>query len=290
MLIFIHRGPSSALLDLDIQQTTCSPPAAAQGRTCDLESRDLVTVITSPNYPERYPSSVNCRYIILPANNNICEASLWFEEFVLQDTANCRSDKFLLGDDIFCGRLTGYRTNRNLTARLDLYFSSDSSVDDRGFRIMVEQLPCRLGTNQTETKIRTQDNYFPAYPPYVQNLPNVDCCNRPYNAPYMILTSPGFMQPDTGFEWNCLYTIRPTSPRTCRLRFHLKHFWLGEEDVFYGCTNGFLEIDGRRFCGCRDGISFVSYFNGGLKEMWYHHRGSGQRGFIIEVFQVCLIS
>lgn len=180
----------------------------------------------------------------------------------MEDSSDCTKDRLIIGDEPFCGRVKNYRTVRNLTDKLVLRFLSDSSVSGRGFRINVGQIHCgntlRYSVGQ--------------------------CCSREFSDPYMILISPGFLGSQL-VESNCQYTIYQSQPNNCRLRFRFKHFWIGEENLSYGCVNGYLQIDGRRFCGCLDGHEHVTQFENGKKELLYNYRGQGNRGFVIEVFQ-----
>ncbi|KAL0273941.1 UNVERIFIED_CONTAM: hypothetical protein PYX00_006498 [Menopon gallinae] len=245
-------------LEIRVEQMECEE----RYLSCDIVIRNLTGEITSPNYPDGYPSFSNCRYTILPANEAICQASVHFHDFDVEDSPDCVKDRLTIDDEAFCGRIKNYRTVRNLTNSLVLRFTSDSSVSGRGFRINVDQIHCG---NTLRLSVE-------------------ECCRREFRDPYMILTSPGFL----GAQWvesNCQFTIYQSQPNMCRLRLRFKHFWVGEEDLFYGCVNGYLQIDGRRFCGCLDGHEHVTRFENGKKELLYNQRGQGNRGFVIEVFQ-----
>jgi hypothetical protein len=68
-------------------------------------------------------------------------------------------------------------------------------------------------------------------------------------------------------------------------------FWVGEKDSYGGCSDGFLEIDGHRYCDCIIGLTVISSFDelgdGRQKVLRYRKdanvRNSG--GFLLEVFQ-----
>jgi hypothetical protein len=107
----------------------------------------------------------------------------------------------------------------------------------------------------------------------------------------MILVSPGFPFSSTNENVDCLYDIRPSSPDVCSLRILFKLFWVGDRDSYAGCSGGFLEIDGLRYCDCIVGLTVPSLFDdlgdGRHKVLRYRKEaGAGDSGgFLLEVFQ-----
>ena len=84
-----------------------------------------------------------------------------------------------------------------------------------------------------------------------------ECCNTVYSAQRFLLASPSF--PSllySGNLYECVYSIKPYSANTCQMRFNFKFFNHGTENRF--CTNGYVEINGRRICGCKKGLSIVA--------------------------------
>ena len=129
--------------------------------------------------------------------------------------------------------------------------------------------------------------------PIFSNYPGFqsECCVPILPNPRSLISSPGFPtlnSPLTPYE--CGYTITRFSPSVCRLRLNLKFFNLGTEDPY--CTNGHLEVENQRICGCRSGQSLVFPF-GNLPAKAINVRYSGfpnskLSGFFIEVVQeVC---
>ncbi|XP_034950707.1 uncharacterized protein [Chelonus insularis] len=88
------------------------------------------------------------------------------------------------------------------------------------------------------------------------NFPLRQCCNAQHSSLRFLLSNPGF--PSLFYSekpYDCAYIITPY-PNVCRLRFTFKYFNYGLDEDF--CGNGYIEVDGRRYCGCKTGLSFVS--------------------------------
>ncbi|XP_015115613.1 uncharacterized protein LOC107040175 [Diachasma alloeum] len=114
------------------------------------------------------------------------------------------------------------------------------------------------------------------------------CCGSLFSGQRFLLTSPGF--PTllyNGNSYECVYNIAPHSQNVCRLRLNFKFFNLGTEDSF--CSGGHLEIDGRRYCGCKTGLSVVSDVpNLLVKTIGVRYMGLPRtklNGFVMEVVQ-----
>lgn len=119
--------------------------------------------IYSPNYPNFYSPRQQCVYFIRPADASVCEFELDLVTFQLedakaisnsiQDGANqCTKDYLQLPDrSRICGR-TNFRRIFPFPKYHDrtamFYFTSDEQVEDRGYEIVLRQLP-NTCTNQT---------------------------------------------------------------------------------------------------------------------------------------------
>ena len=121
------------------------------------------------------------------------------------------------------------------------------------------------------------------------NLPL--CCNKVYSGRLLFIVSPGFPFNNANVDVDCVYDIRPYSPNVCGLRIFFKLFWVGQADSYGGCSGGFLEIDGRRYCDCIIGLTVKSWFESGWNErrkiLHYRQEGNVRNsgGFLLEVFQ-----
>ncbi|XP_034231468.1 uncharacterized protein LOC117639702 [Thrips palmi] len=140
---------------------------------------------------------------------------------------------------------------------------------------------------------------FPAFPAYPAQLPRIQfpapslfasfrfsapqCCGRVHAGPQLFLTSPGFPSGlASGWSSDCVYPVARQLPQTCRLRLVLHHFLL-----LGTCDKHFLEVGGRRLCGCQSGAQIVSYFRPGevTQLLRYSRHLLSTGAFIIEVRQ-----
>lgn len=261
------RGNGEHDLELEIEQIRCEGPISAQD--CDIVSSDKNTEISSPRYPEPYPTPISCSYTIRP-NSETCQTLIRFLDFNVPESPNCLKGRLLIDGKSYCGPKTGWKISSNTTGDLNFEFSAGTG-ETGNFRVSVEQIPCVSNTSASQIA------------PPIAPFPPL-CCNRIYNSPNFILASPGFLHITQPSNLNCVYQIAPASATTCKLKLIFLHFWLGQEDFYYGCTDGFIEIDGRRICGCKDGLVIDSYFNG-VKTLWFNTRGVQSKGFLIEVQQ-----
>lgn len=86
------------------------------------------------------------------------------------------------------------------------------------------------------------------------------CCGRVHAGAQLFLTSPGFPSGlASGWSSDCVFPVARLLPQTCRLRLVLHHFLLLGAGLGT-CDKHFLEVDGRRLCGCQSGRQILSYF------------------------------
>lgn len=112
-----------------------------------------------------------------------------------------------------------------------------------------------------------------------------ECCRLPTARRFSIV-SPGFPAGSSN-PYSCKYTIAKSSPDVTTLRLTLRFFNLGSDDPY--CYNGFLEIDGQRFCGCKTGQSFqvyfADYFPKILTVSYLGYPRNRLAGFLVDVYQ-----
>lgn len=123
--------------------------------------------------------------------------------------------------------------------------------------------------------------FYPSLPA-LPTLPS--CCVNVYNQQKFYLISSGF--PNVQFPSDCLFFIERFHPNICRLRIDFKYFFLGDWQQRQ-CTYSFLEIDGRRFCGCKTGTTYYTQWGPSPKSIRFTNlpRYSGIQGFILEITQ-----
>lgn len=122
----------------------------------------------------------------------------------------------------------------------------------------------------------------PSFHPSLRALPS--CCVNVYNQQKFYLVSPGF--PQASFPSDCSFFIERFHPNICRLRIDFKYFLLGDWQQ-RECTYSFLEIDGRRFCGCKTGTSYITQWGASPRSIRLTNipRFGGIQGFILEITQ-----
>ncbi|XP_031632130.1 CUB and sushi domain-containing protein 2 [Contarinia nasturtii] len=118
---------------------------------------------------------------------------------------------------------------------------------------------------------------------FTPNLPG--CCVNVYNQQKFYLISPGFGS-EPQFYSDCLYFIERHHSNVCRLRIEFKYFLLGGGQQRQ-CTHSFLEIDGRRFCGCKTGSTYYTQWGQSPKSIRFVNvPGFGEiQGFLLEITQ-----
>lgn len=116
------------------------------------------------------------------------------------------------------------------------------------------------------------------------------CCQNIYNQNRFLLISQGFPAFIVG-ENDCLFVIQKSSPNVCRLRIIFKYFNLQDRmaNELGGCNNNFLEIEGRRLCGCKSEFVFETFWGYEASKILRLRTSPGQhvsaQGFVLEVIQ-----
>lgn len=115
-----------------------SPPVLGCASTnCNLVLTEAQREITSPCYPQRYPNSYNCRWIMQAPTGFIIQLS--FLDFELEEAPGCIYDwvKVNTGsaEVVFCGLTANGLTLNSTGNQMVLSFTSDFSVQKKGFRV-----------------------------------------------------------------------------------------------------------------------------------------------------------
>ncbi|KAM7352112.1 uncharacterized protein ACRADG_004751 [Cochliomyia hominivorax] len=148
--------------------------------------------------------------------------------------------------------------------------------------------------------------------PYDNTIDSLEeCCVSAFQQKRLYLSSPGF--PRTVFsnilpnfqKRDCVFRLQKSSSSVCRLRLDFKFFDFGQSyqgtgsymgnigmpailSTQYQCREDFIEIDNQRFCGCRSGNMYTSYWtNAGDKKlrMRMGYSGITSGGFLLELVQ-----
>ncbi|XP_058815565.1 uncharacterized protein LOC131679046 [Topomyia yanbarensis] len=153
-----------------------------------------------------------------------------------------------------------------------------------GYQPTVKDPEIELAENTTSDQPQRQD--IPPPPGLPPAIPGIQrCCRNVYNQKRFYLVSPNFPSYQTA-NMDCYYQIYRYSPNTCRLIISFKYFLLGDDRT--GCSDAFLEIDGRRICGCRTGMVYTSQWSNLPKTIRVRsriNRFSNVQGFVLDVYQ-----
>uniref|UniRef100_A0A3B4F6K1 Adhesion G-protein coupled receptor G6 n=1 Tax=Pundamilia nyererei TaxID=303518 RepID=A0A3B4F6K1_9CICH len=113
---------------------------------CNLVLTEAQGEITSPCYPQRYPNSYNCRWIMQAPTGFIIQLS--FLDFELEEAPGCIYDwvKVNTGsaEVVFCGLTANGLTLNSTGNQMVLSFTSDFSVQKKGFRVSFQHVAVAL--------------------------------------------------------------------------------------------------------------------------------------------------
>ncbi|XP_063875785.1 cubilin-like isoform X2 [Scylla paramamosain] len=254
--------------------TTVNFPSTSSFPTLTSDCDRLITAVTtdieSPNYPNNYPVSKQCAYVVGRASENVCRLEVNFLSVDLpsQDpvTNECIGDYVNVDGTKFCGTFQNRIVTINFPDQtVTLSFFSDASVTGRGFKLRVTQLSNGCGG--------------PVQPPIPPGQ-----CDATSQQPAFLLLSPGYpvrYPPST----ECITTVLRSSPDVNSLVLELVDFELG---TTLGCSGDYLEVGGERLCGLLTGQTRTVPFVGNSVTIKFHSEanlGVGGRGYRIRVSQ-----
>lgn len=99
--------------------------------------------IKSPNYPDKYPSNLECYYMILGEQ---CSKyyNIEYLDFNLEDSTDCENSSLQIGNQTsFCGAKNGTEIHAANNGSLQLEFRSKNSSNGKGFFLLITRLPCQ---------------------------------------------------------------------------------------------------------------------------------------------------
>ncbi|KAK2562119.1 Neuropilin-1 [Acropora cervicornis] len=232
----------------------------------------------SPDYPEDYPESVTCQWVIkLPVQYKV---RLEFTDFLLENSEGCRFDFVLVMDGLpssptpvgkFCGNGSkdAVESKSNF---LTVLFKSDSSMTKKGFEAYWSAIPVDFTEKPTSvsTSSKVPSNEITTLPP--------QCGGNP-KKPSGDLFSPYY--PNPSFEpVDCQWVLSVYEGNNISIGFN--EFDLNSDE---NCSTEYVELrDGGlesskllgRYCKSAPMIIY-----GSQNKMWmrYHSDGTGSRGF-----------
>lgn len=115
------------------------------------------------------------------------------------------------------------------------------------------------------------------------------CCRNIFAQRRFYLSNAGFPS-RTERPTDCLFLVERHNVGVCRLRIDFRFFFVGNYDPRFGCADNFVEIDGKRICGCNSGMRYVSQWGRGPKVIRYRNNGMpigsrGASGILFDVVQ-----
>lgn len=132
---------------------------------------------------------------------------------------------------------------------------------------------------------------YDSKPNQAQIIPSAlpKCCRNIFAQRRFYLANAGFPS-RTGRPTDCLFLIERHNVGVCRLRIDFRFFFVGNYDPRFGCADNFVEIDGRRICGCNSGMRYVTQWGYGPKVIRYRNNGmpiasGGASGILFDVVQ-----
>lgn len=341
------------------------------GDSCGGIFREKQVLIRSPHFPNNYPKNIDCEYIFYSPFVCVNEFHIQFLDFNLEPSLSCTKDRVHIGaDEVLCGQVIGIMKYQATNGTLRIKFTTDQTIENKGFELLVTRLPCSTDDSLEPQRINEsvsvlpltvspiidssqpvsiqspsqprQNNVLPIQPqfrntnltpnfdvesvtqstilkpvcakgqtqsnglwpnsipqstfsPTVQTVPAVStlpsCCINIFNQQKFYLISPGFPNVPR-FSNDCLFHIERLHSDFCRLRIEFKYFLLGDwqqrqQKQQRQCTHSFVEIDGRRFCGCKTGYVHYTQWGPSPKSIRFSNmlQYPGIQGFILEITQ-----
>ena len=139
-------------------------------------------------------------------------------------------------------------------------FVSNGRISSRGFRTSYTQLQCDDFQIDSHKEYITKNkplntfgvgspNYFPIKVfdkiSVQDSTSRIPCDLVIYDEKFEI-TSPNFPN-SYPINSDCLYSIRKSNPRICKLKLHLLYF--NVDKMSFNCQGDYLEINKKRICG-----------------------------------------
>ncbi|XP_069138752.1 scavenger receptor cysteine-rich domain-containing protein DMBT1-like [Argopecten irradians] len=134
--------------------------------TQSITATSTYQMLSSPNFPDKYPSNSNCRWA-LTSLDGFVEIDVIVSDVEDDDPASCDYDKYLLYDgankcdnnniQMICSeypKVTSYSTNSS-EPTVTVTLESDGSVNRRGFLLRFRSVSTATTTEPTTTSITT---------------------------------------------------------------------------------------------------------------------------------------
>lgn len=270
------------LLNSCLYPGTSSGSAGAPGSCDRTVSRD-VEIVRSPDFPGDYPAGSRCVYRLRRSRPSVCQLRLDLVDFDVEDAPDCAADALLI--ESTGERLCGFRSSSSRVLHfpreadeLRLVFTSDFTTSRKGFEIKITQSDIGCTRAPLGPAVgRPGGEGVPAQPS--------SCGRLHYDGGVLESPRHPFAYPA---NLDCRYWIHRASPSVCRAQLTFGRFDVGVQRSGH-CPADYLDIQGTRYCGRRDGQTIIVDFPRGRDsiELKLHTDGVYERpGFRIDVKQV----
>ncbi|XP_077542240.1 tolloid-like protein 1 isoform X2 [Haemaphysalis longicornis] len=270
------------LLNSCLYPGTSTGSAGAPGSCDRTVSRD-VEIVRSPGFPGDYPAGARCVYRLRRSRPSVCQLRLDLVDFDVEDAPDCAADALLI--ESTGERLCGFRSSSSRVLHfpreadeLRLVFTSDFTTTRKGFEIKITQSDIGCTRAPLGPAVgRPGGEGVPAQPS--------SCGRLHYDGGVLESPRHPFAYPA---NLDCRYWIHRASPSVCRAQLTFGRFDVGVQRSGH-CPADYLDIQGTRYCGRRDGQTIIVDFPRGRDsiELKLHTDGVYERpGFRIDVKQV----
>ncbi|UXI19623.1 zinc finger protein [Sarcoptes scabiei] len=184
-----NQKPDGTGFSIEVIQipNSCASNFDQRNLKCDQVITGLQTNtkrVYSPNYPNFYGPRMQCVFLVQPANSKICEFELDLIDFNLEPPQKLGADDGCQKDFVempdrrrICGRqkfrrIYQFPIYHDRTSMF--YFRSDETIEDKGFEILVRQIPdscSQVYTQNGNQQTWTKNIYVPNDPNVSQFLP-----------------------------------------------------------------------------------------------------------------------
>lgn len=276
------------LLDSCLYPGTSSGSAGLPGSCDRTVSRD-VEIVRSPGFPGDYPAGSRCVYRLRRSRPSVCQLRLDLVDFDVEDAPDCAADALLI--ESTGERLCGFRSSSSRVLRfpreadeLRLVFTSDFTTTRKGFEIKITQSDIGCTRAPLGPAVGRPGGGSGGGGGGVPSQPS-SCGRLHYDGGVLESPRHPFAYPA---NLDCRYWIHRASPSVCRAQLTFGRFDVGVQRSGH-CPADYLDIQGTRYCGRRDGQTIIVDFPRGRDsiELKLHTDGVYERsGFRIDVKQV----
>ena len=261
------------------QMADCRPQSLPAPPSCNVCTSEGFGALVSYGYPDHYRNNLFCTYTIDRRNADYCSVELDFEDFELQNSANCEADYLQVEGQRFCGEaLKSTKKTISFEGRnkgIVILFKTDESKTKRGFLMRYKQLECTNDIVQEKASL-----------PQLSVLPKPDSkCDYVFTDKEFVIRSENFNKSYPN-NLECSYFVKRNTSRVCYLELTFIKF---DVEASPECQYDYLEIGNTvRLCGTLQSETVRTYiFDTNEKMVKFHSDASNNRnGYLIKAEQL----